>query len=150
MLFLPIGPPGSGKSTLCDWALDNNIITFDAVVSPDDIRLWITGDRARQDRNPEVFKIVDIAVYSRLQLGLDVWLDATNMPARDFHSPHDKLVRIVFDTPEDVLWQRNTTRDNPVPEVVLEQMISRFKDWKTNHSSEDFVTPEEFKKGFIG
>lgn len=146
MLYLPVGPPGCGKSTLCQWTLDQKMITKDAVICPDDIRVWMTGDRSRQDQNASVFRIVNTVLGCRLQQGLDVWLDATNLKFKRHHYMSMNLVTtILFDVPKDELFERNTTREFPVPDDVLTRMIDSTELWKSNNS--DFVTPEEFMSG---
>lgn len=145
MLYLPVGPPGAGKTTLREWAVENGVIAADSVVCPDDIRLWMTGDRTRQDHNRDVFFVVDQVVKCRSLNGLDIWLDATNLDVRRGRIDSDNSVTtIVFDVPDDVLWERNRTRDFPVPDPVLERMISRFRTWKAQNA-EPFITPESFK-----
>lgn len=147
MLYLPVGPPGCGKTSLRDMAVEAGVITADAVISPDEIRLWMTGDRARQDRNRDVFRVVDAVMSCRLQQGLDVWLDATNLQHRSPSDFHDTTL-IVFDTPDDKLWARNITREHPVPDHVLDRMISQFRTWRATNV-ENYVLVGDFIKTHI-
>jgi predicted kinase len=147
-LYLPVGPPGCGKSTLCEWAIDNEVFTRDAVVSPDELRLWLTGDRTKQHRNRQVFEIAHLVAQIRLEEQQDVWFDATNIftsEMADFAFLRDiPTVMILFDTPEDVLWERNGIRDHPVPDKVMQRMISRFNIWKSVNT-EAYITPDQFR-----
>lgn len=147
MLYLPIGAPGSGKSTLCEWAVKNGVITKETVICPDEIRKWMTGDRARQDRNSDVFKVVNTVLDCRLQLGLDAWVDATNFGFKTArYTEHNEVTTILCDIPEVELWERNKTREHPVPEAVLETMIGRLRAWKVGRT--DYITAEEFMEKY--
>jgi protein phosphatase len=72
-LVLLIGPSGSGKTTLAKRFIREEI------VSSDDIRQEYTGDFRRQDMNNIVFNEMDKRIATRLDLGLRVVVDATNV-----------------------------------------------------------------------
>lgn len=77
MLTLLIGPSGAGKST---YANDNYST---GVISSDELRHAITGDFRDQSRNDDVFKAVRKLTKARLECGLSVTIDATNLRRRD-------------------------------------------------------------------
>lgn len=157
-LYLPVGPPGCGKSTLREWALQQNHIKESDVVCPDDLRVWLTGDRANQEANGAVFQVVKIVTSNRLAHEQDVWLDATNLHTgdrnkwvQDARMWGAKVTVILFDVDESELRLRNTTREHPVPEVVLDRMIARWHlvrtEWVDNKIQGDIVCSDEvFRK----
>lgn len=131
-LFLPIGPPGSGKSTLVRSYTESGKLAADAIVCPDEYRVVLTGSKVDQSANHRVFEIVNRIVEERLSRGLDVWLDATNLApgprqgqmlvATRYRQP---ITCIVFDVPMVELRRRNLTRTDPVPFDVLERMVAQ-------------------------
>jgi len=127
-LILPIGAPGAGKSTLRQALLDLDVIAPEAVVSPDDYRVILTGSKGDQRSNNQVFQIVDQITYTRLDHGLDVYLDATSVdPERLRHlrtwtkTFGAEIIYVKFDIPHAVLVERNERRDHPVPPDILER-----------------------------
>lgn len=132
MLYLPVACPGSGKSYVAEQMVKAEIIKEDAVVSPDRYREILTGDRANQEVNGQVFKIVDSIVDERISRGLDVYLDATNLNEKlrkkllerltklsfDFTLP---LTVLVSDASYELLSERNIGRPWPVPDHVFER-----------------------------
>ena len=79
-LILTVGISGSGKSTYIKSLNKEDYI----IVSPDNIRYFITGDISNQDKNKEVWEIV----YDTIILALNndkknVILDATNLKSKE-------------------------------------------------------------------
>jgi len=72
-IYIPIGPPGCGKSTFASRLVQDGAITFDAIVSPDNFRELLTGDRANQKCNRLVFSLVGDVITSRLNHGVDIF-----------------------------------------------------------------------------
>jgi predicted kinase len=136
MLYLPVACPGSGKSYCGTWMACNDIIPDDAIVSPDRYREILTGNRANQTVNGPVFKIVDEILDQRIQHGLDVYLDATNLNAKLRDKMLERLIKVsadfslgitilVSDDPVDLLRERNKDRMWPVPDDVFERFYSQ-------------------------
>ncbi len=131
-LHLPVAVPGSGKSWLASNLVITGKIIETAIVSPDDIRQWITDDRANQDENGTVFAIVNRAIDTRIKYKRDIYLDATNLipkgrkelVAKALDADY-KVVVYLWDTPHEVIRERNKNRRYPVPEHVMERMFQR-------------------------
>lgn len=77
-LILPIGIPGSGKST---WIKEFNKKHYNKyiVVSPDELRRELTGDVSDQSQNAKVFWMATEAAKKALENGDSVIFDATNV-----------------------------------------------------------------------
>lgn len=134
MLYLPIGIPGSGKSTYAKTLVDYHIIPQDAVVCPDEYRKILTGSMADQTANSQVFQIVRLVINSRLARGLSVYYDATNLKMVDIKGvldtavQHGHRIRVIrFDLPHDESRRRNARRSRPVPKSVMDRMIARYE-----------------------
>lgn len=78
VLHMLIGPSGAGKSTFAgaQWEPD-------AIVSSDTIRARLLGNMRDQTQNDRVFHTLHELVRTRLALGLDTIVDATNLRNRD-------------------------------------------------------------------
>lgn len=132
-LIIPIGIPAAGKSTASE-ALLSNGFPPEGIVSPDDYRTILTGDRADQTTGKLVFEIVDKIVYARVSRGLNVYLDATNLLPKnrlayvEFASRHQvQVLYLRFPTTYEECVSRNSERLRPVPENVMERMQSNFQ-----------------------
>ncbi len=131
MLIIPVGPPGCGKSTLAAGLVALGRIEQDAVVSPDDFRRILTGDRANQDENGLVFALVNAIIESRLRYELDVYVDATNLTTLDQlfevanRTGTESIFVVEFDVDYDALVLRNVMREHPVPDETLTRMANQ-------------------------
>lgn len=76
-LTLTVGPSGAGKTTFLA-----NEKSY-KVVSSDDVREELTGNRLDQTQNHKVFRILHELVRTRIHAGLDVIVDATNIKRKD-------------------------------------------------------------------
>lgn len=76
-LILMVGPSGAGKTTFLA-----NERSY-KVISSDDVREEITGNREDQSQNERVFQILHELVRTRIHAGLDVIVDATNIKRKD-------------------------------------------------------------------
>lgn len=76
LLTIMVGPSGGGKST---WLKTQP----DFVVSSDDLRDEFTGDFLDQSRNEDVFIALHRIAKARLDSGLPVTIDATNLRRKD-------------------------------------------------------------------
>lgn len=130
-LYLPIGPPACGKSTLANLLVEGGWLDADAVVSPDHYRRVLTGDVGDQTFNSAVFSICDRIAHIRLSHSLDVWYDATNLTGTystvvvAAMSRNQPVVCIVFDTSDEECGRRNALREQPVPDDVMTTMFER-------------------------
>ncbi len=75
LLTLMVGPSGSGKSKWC--AREEGVLSSDA------LRLAYTGSIQDQSRNEDVFVALHRLAKARLDCGLPVVIDATNLRRRD-------------------------------------------------------------------
>lgn len=73
-----IGPAGAGKTTLARAKFDPQ-----TVISADQVRKFLTGSHACQDRNKDVWTAIGVVVRARLSVGLPTVLDATNIRRAD-------------------------------------------------------------------
>lgn len=120
-LYLPVGVPGSGKST---WIAEN--LPQARLISMDEMRERLTGNRADQSRNPEVYRRCRSELARALRAGETVVWDAQNHTwssrqgllalARETHA---YVVTVYFDIPLALALQRNTGRQAVVPEAVI-------------------------------
>jgi predicted kinase len=78
-LAMAIGPSGAGKTVssprlrISDWVY----------ISSDDMRHNICGSFKDQSRNNEVFAVIHELIKRNIELGFDVWYDATNIRDKD-------------------------------------------------------------------
>lgn len=99
-LTLMVGPSGAGKSTFVAFSDRQN-----SVLSSDDLRLQLCGDFRDQSKNEQVFKALHALTKTRLENGLDVIVDATNIRNRDRRAfldlapPDCEIVYRVVDRP---------------------------------------------------
>lgn len=124
-LIMLIGPPGSGKTAYADTLVDSYGFTR---ISPDDIRLELTGDMMDQSRNKEVFGRVYSELSTKLEAGKKVVYDATN--CRDFYrkkiidicSSAQTIIGVLMSTSLVECLERNNSRVRHVPVKIIEDM----------------------------
>lgn len=127
-LILLCGPSASGKST---WIERNG--EGARVVSLDDLRAELTGNRSDQSRNGEVVQLAKERLREGLRAkGRTIW-EATSLNREQRTTIIDlaldygaKTTIVTFLTPEAELRRRNRDRDHPVPDQVLTRQLSRF------------------------
>lgn len=78
LLTIMVGPSGGGKSTWC-----NEHVPASQLVSSDALRQEYCGDFRDQSRNDDVFNALHRLAKARLDCGLPVTIDATNLRRRD-------------------------------------------------------------------
>ncbi len=128
-LIVICGPSGSGKTT---W-IGNNCADH-VLISLDDIREEINGDRRNQKNKGKVIHLARDRLKQALRNKQDVVWDATSLRSdfrkvicdlgRDYHA----LVTIVlFMLPESIIYQNNRNREYAVPEDVL---LKQFEDFQ--------------------
>ncbi len=120
--YLPVGVPGSGKST---WAA--GLAGKARLISMDDTRERLTGDRGDQSRNAEVFRMCRRELAQALRAGEDAVWDAQShtwsarqgllVLARERHA---YVVVVYLDVPLAVALERNRgRRAGTVPQAVI-------------------------------
>jgi predicted kinase len=131
-LFIPVGVPGCGKSTLTGNLLDAVHVSSDAIRN----RMGVG-----QDRNDEVFERYHQDIEDDLLKGYDVVADATNL--RDFARAKlyaiaercNAEVHVLFFTNVSQAIRRNAQRpvdggpgNEPVPFDVMQRMLLQWED----------------------
>lgn len=159
LLIMPIGIPGSGKTTwinktfkdiIHDSVILNNNKTV--AIHPDRVREELTGSISDLSHDKKVWKLVKRRVSRALKQGKDVILDATNVSSyyRCFFIeglPPCKLQAKLFDiSPEEAKKRirfdiENGVNRSDVPDKVLNRMHSQLK----NESSINQLKEEGFE-----
>lgn len=146
-LILPIGISGSGKSKLYNEQFKQ--LGYE-LISPDNIRIELTGDISNQSKNDEVFKIVDERINDCIKRNVNIFYDATNINTyyrkkfvNKFKSnPNIRIKYYVFSADVDLSFERiendlnnNVNRSKVSYEVLKKQkklydetILSDFKD----------------------
>lgn len=78
LLTIMVGPSGGGKSEWARWNRDPS-----SVLSSDALRKLYTGSEGDQSRNEDVFIALHRLAKARLECGLPVTIDATNLRRKD-------------------------------------------------------------------
>jgi len=152
MLYIPIGPPGCGKDYLANHMIEVDMIGDDDVVSSDHYRRILSGDQTNQTVTGKVFKIVDTIVWTRLQHNLDVYLNATNLTAKDLRNVLTSAVEngqpitlMVTSLKREVIEAQNASKHRQnlgtvVPAEAMERMFARLETMQTElpKIAEDF------------
>lgn len=132
-LYIMVGLPGSGKTTIAYEIKENQRGFKGYVVSTDKIREEITGSETSQDKNTEVFE----TAYKRLKFGLengfDMIFDATNINYKrridvinKFKKYADEIVCCFVYAPYEECLERNKNRERQVPKDVIKRMYMNF------------------------
>ena len=136
MFYIPIGPPGAGKSTLARRMFHND---SDAIVCPDEYRRILCGDQTSQKYNKQVFEVIDIIKDIRLKNGLDVYLDATNLNIDNLVSNFNiargygqDVTVFISDLSSEQIYERNSSEHRIktgtiVPDYVMKRMITNYQ-----------------------
>lgn len=129
-LFMLIGLPGSGKSTIAkDLSLEENAVIF----SSDDLRKELYGDEACQEDSANVFEILHKRIYEAIESGNNIIYDATNISSKRRKAFLQTLNKYFIDkiavfiaTPYDECLRRNLIRNRVVPEYAIKRMYMNF------------------------
>src|ERR1700738_2724759 len=125
-LIIPVGLPGSGKST---WLARLGV----NAISSDEIRRWIADDPTNQNIHRTVFRTMRYLIVQRLKVGRPAtYVDATHLtpwerrPYIRLGQLHDCDVdAIFFDTPVEICIARNQARSRVIPQDALLLMASK-------------------------
>lgn len=135
LLTLLVGPSGAGKSTYARQHFNDSW-----VISSDALRQEYCGDFKSQERNDDVFDAMHRLARARLECGLPVVIDATNLRRRDrlafVHlAPAGTSVEyVVVDRPlleklRDAGWRSGVmVKGKPLVEVHHERFQSSLRD----------------------
>ncbi len=135
-LFMTCGPVGSGKSTYVAALLGQKTLSLSALISPDLLRLELSGDVSDQSKNGFIFdKLIPIRMTGARALHQCIVYDATNTThkARKSIIEHAKYLGYqveahVFRVPIDVCKARNAARARVVPEFVIDRQFAQWQD----------------------
>lgn len=124
-VVLTFGISGSGKST---W-IEQNLSDY-KIISLDNLRVEITGDRKNQAENSKIVFIAKERLKAHLRAHHKVVWDATNL-RRDFRQQIISLSQnygalitlVIFHCEESVYLERNKQRRHSIPEAVLSRQI---------------------------
>jgi len=132
MLYATVGLARCGKSSFADgWS---SVLAKRTVISGDDIRLALTGQRFNPAAEPMVQSIKCCAIRSLLLLNFTVLHDGTNTSMNSVvnleklvESVFDKVVWVIFNTPKDVC-QNEAIKSNQEDLIeVIERMNKNFQ-----------------------
>lgn len=129
-LFMMIGLPASGKSTLAEQIAKSE----DAeIVSSDNIRKELYGDENIQGDSNKVFKTVENRIINGLKNNKNMIYDATNINYKRRMAFLQKIrklkiekIAIMVATPYEQCLIRNSQRERQVPEEVIKRMYFNF------------------------
>jgi alkanesulfonate monooxygenase SsuD/methylene tetrahydromethanopterin reductase-like flavin-dependent oxidoreductase (luciferase family)/predicted kinase len=128
-LVVLVGPSKSGKTT---WAESGFRPT--EIVSSDRLRAMVGSGEDDQSASTPAFDLLERIVAERMRRGLTTVIDTTGLDptarARWIEVGHGSSIpvyAVVFDTPPDVMEQRNRESDRPIPIGVLKRQISRLR-----------------------
>lgn len=139
-LVIMCGPSGSGKTR---W-IKKNLPDYH-VVSLDDIRQALSGDRTNQKIQGQVLQEAKLRLKRHLASHHKVVWDATGLrkdfrtQVCDFGYAYQALVTlVVFQQPESMFFEGNRHREYAVPEAVLSQQIKSME-WPTRDEAHRYV-----------
>lgn len=142
ILILPIGIPGSGKTTLMKSISERYNIPR---VESDYVREELYGDASIQGDFHEVFD----EVYRQINLFLNEMniciLDATNVTHQArrraiFRTHPDQIIYVIMDNDYDKCASRNQQRDRVVPKHVMRRMWKNLvKDFPVESEIENLI-----------
>lgn len=124
-LWVTVGPPGGGKSAL----VTEQLAGVGEVISSDRVREEMTGSRADQSRNADVFRTVWDTVAPALARGQSMVVDATMCDAASLGGAAEVASRVgvpliaAIAAPDlGTCLERNREREHAVPDSVVCRM----------------------------
>lgn len=132
-LYIMIGPPACGKSTLAEILEETGGAV---IVNSDSVRKELYGDESVQKNHDKVFGLCHDRMCQALLEGKDVVFDATNLVpkyrinlidmARTIGGC-DLVVGIIYTGTLETCLERNSNRERKVPEGVIRNMYDTLK-----------------------
>lgn len=130
-LLMMIGCPASGKSSISKEIAKS--FPFE-ILSADSIREEITGSVEDQSKNKEVFSILYERLKDKLNNGINVILDNTNINKKYRKMVFDEISNIdcykiayLCTKNEEDLYKDNLLKEHPVPDHVIDKFIKMFE-----------------------
>jgi predicted kinase len=130
-LIILVGLPASGKSTFAKEKLANEETI---ILSSDKLRKELLGDENCQTNNELVFSTLYARAKEHLLNGKNVVIDATNINIKDrrrtlshFQGMNIKRIAMVFATPINVCYERDSKRDRVVGIEIIDKFLHRFE-----------------------
>lgn len=131
-LWIMCGLRGSGRSTIAAKLTAENPNTI--IISTDEIREELTGDRSNQDHSDEVFRLFHDRIRKNLENKYNVIADNTNITMKSRRAILAKVnglniekICYVIPKPIELCKFDNQSREHPVPEYVLDKQIGKFQ-----------------------
>lgn len=126
-----IGPSGAGKSTYATSLLKQPDM---ALLSPDELRLELTGNMSDQSKNGFIFNtLLPIRMNGLHGKRVNIVYDATNPDKKSrraivehAHFLGYQVEAHVFRTPIEVCKVRNAARERKVPDFVIDKQFARW------------------------
>ncbi|WNO10850.1 AAA family ATPase [Teredinibacter sp. KSP-S5-2] len=143
-LVVVCAPSGAGKST---W-IKNSLPDY-KVVSLDDLREELGGNRANQKIQGQVLQEAKKRLKQHLSQGHKVVWDATSLRF-DFRKQvidigcayHAMVTLVVFQLPEQAVYEGNKSREHAVPDEVLARQLETAQ-WPTPNEAHRFIVINE-------
>ena len=140
-LVVLVGPTSAGKTTLA-----RAIFGQHEVISSDVCRAMVSDDPTSQRVTSDAFEVLHAIVNKRLKNRRLTVVDATSLqqnarePLMQLARDHDcPITAIVFDLPQDVLYERNRARpDRNIPDHVVRNHIQALRQTKRQLRKEGF------------
>lgn len=166
-IVLLVGVSNSGKTTLLNKWIEDNLILSSEAISSDTYRAmvgdtefiqWTERPKDEADSlhddysalSSEAFRLLDHTLEARCRLNKLTFVDATHLYAEDrkryielakkYHVP---IASIVFDIPQETLLERDERRKNPRGRKRVKQ---QFQNWKRELR---FIKKEGFKSVYF-
>ena len=131
-LIMMVGISSSGKSTRAKELINKYAPAI--IISSDDLREELYGDRFNQTHNDEVFAELNRRVKKEILDGNNVIVDAMNITMKSRRGILDNVkdlccwkMAYIMATRPTVCFRRNGYRNNPLEEKILSFMIARFQ-----------------------
>ncbi|MBU5353501.1 polynucleotide kinase-phosphatase [Paenibacillus barcinonensis] len=146
-----VGPSNSGKSTMLERLVAEEVIRSTEIVSSDQFRMLVGDDeyiewkhRARseadviyaeyQQVSAKAFEAMEAIIATRCRLNKLTWVDATHLYPEDrerliqlARKAHVPVIAVVLDVPEQELLERDDQRKHPRGRQRVKQQVQQFR-----------------------
>jgi len=137
-LTILVGIPGSGKSTAAAQlaAQDPNLV----IISPDNLRLELTGDISNQSKNGFIFNtLLPCRINTAMTQRHNILIDATSVTKKARQPLIEQAKANGYNVKAIVMWAtlegckaRNAARERVVPDFVLDKMHNQWQEPEFN------------------